>query len=101
MKMIGFWLRSVHSKTQMSIFMTIIILQFTIAFCFLTETNYTIGQIHTYNNPNLLEAVNVKDGKMFLLYPNATYLLWVHDPNYFILTGRPLVFPGIFRKYKV
>ena len=63
--------------------------------------NYSLGQVQTYRYPNLLKAVNWEDGTAFMLYPNASFYIWVHDPNYFILTGRPLVFPGIFKKYKV
>ena len=36
---------------------------------------------------------------IFTLYPNASYNLGVHDPRFFIMTGRPLVFPGISKRY--
>ena len=60
-----------------------------------------MGQIQTFINPNPLEAISGKDGEVFLLNPNTSYQIWVHDPNYFILSGRPLIFPGIMKKYQV
>ena len=57
------------------------------------------GKGYMFRSPRNLLAVHELDGITFKLKPNASYSLAVHDPKYFILTGRPLVFPGIFRHY--
>ena len=60
---------------------------------------YIFGKGYMFWSPRNLLAVHELDGITFKLNPNASYSLAVHDPKYFILTGRPLVFPGIFRRY--
>ena len=60
---------------------------------------YIFGKGYMFRSPRNLLAVHELDGITFKLKPNASYSLAVHDPKYFILTGRPLVFPGIFRRY--
>ena len=52
-----------------------------------------------FQSPRNLVGVQGLDGIIFQLNPNASYILAVHDPKYFIFTKRPLVFPGIFRHY--
>ena len=52
-----------------------------------------------FQSPRNLLGVHGLDGITFTLNPNASFNLAVHDPNYFIMTARPLVFPGIFRRY--
>ena len=67
---------------------------------FAKVSRYIFGKSFTFINPTNLKGINGLDGIYVLLNPNASFNLLVHDPKYFIMTGRQMVFPGIFRLYQ-
>ena len=66
-----------------------------------TKGNVFVGQCHTFQNPNILQADAVMDGQLFAINPNLTYRVIFHDPKYFLITENPTVFPGIPAVFKV
>ena len=60
---------------------------------------YYKGKTFTFQYPSLLLGSCSHDGTVFSVNPNATYHVSVHDPNYYLMTVRELVFPRILRVY--
>ena len=65
------------------------------------NSNVNLGRCHTYTHPTPLKTKKISDGIRFLLNPNATsYLILLHDPNFYLVYGLPsMFFPSIFKRY--
>ena len=65
------------------------------------NSNVNLGQCHTFKHPTRITTKTIRDGIRLLLNPNATsYLLLVHDPNFYFVYGLPGVFfPSIMKRY--
>ena len=65
------------------------------------NSNVNLGQCHTYTHLTPLKTKKISDGIRILLNPNATsYLILLHDPNFYLVYGLPSVFfPSIFKRY--
>ena len=59
------------------------------------------GQCHTYLHPKLLGADQTKDGLDFALKPNEPYLIFIHDPKFYLFASNPMIFPSIWKEFKV
>ena len=69
-----------------------------------TVNNYIYGKSYTYFNPD--KRMNGKWGEgnsqlAFHLQPDIPIYLFIHDPNFFLCTDHPSIFPGYFKKFKV
>ena len=43
----------------------------------------------------------ISDGIAFQLDATKAYIIFFHDENYYLLASNPLVFPTIWKEYKV
>ena len=59
------------------------------------------GQCHTYQHPILLGADQTKDGIDFALLPDVPYLIFIHDPNFYLFASNPMIFPSMWKESKV
>ena len=57
---------------------------------------FTFGKCHTLNNSVSLGASTWN----FLLDNNLNYKIWIHDPQYFLLTANPATIPAAFMDLK-
>ena len=69
-----------------------------------TVHNYIYGKSYTYFNPD--KRINGKWGEgnaqiTFNLQPHKPIYLFIHDPNFFLGTDHPSIFPGYFKKFEV
>jgi len=69
-----------------------------------TVNNYIYGKSYTYFNPD--KRINGKWGEgnsqlSFHLQPDIPIYLFIHDPNFFLGTDHPSIFPGYFKKIEV
>ena len=60
---------------------------------------YCKGKTYTFQYPSPLLGSCSQDGTLFYVNPNKTYHVSVHDPKYYLMTVRELVFPRILRVY--
>ena len=60
-----------------------------------------MGQCHTFQYPDPLQADMVTDGLLFAINPNISYRVFFHDPKYYLLVSNPMVFPRIWFEYEV
>ena len=64
--------------------------------------NNHFGNSFTYLNP--LSEVNGTETHrkiMIRIYSNSSYYITVHDPRYFLNTDSPLIFPIVYKMFKV
>ena len=60
---------------------------------------YSYGTIYTTQNTVELYGDKL-DGFVFCLDPEFSYFVRIHDPKYYLMSQRPLVFPEIFKQYE-
>ena len=65
------------------------------------NTNVYQGQCHIFKYPNPIKAESALTGIKVLLNPTArSYLILLHDPNFFLVIGTPGVFfPRVLKRY--
>ena len=61
--------------------------------------NYNAGKVYTYFNPE--HNVTGDDETHFILLSNVSYYMMVHDSQYFLMTLRPQIYPGVVKRYEV
>ena len=54
-----------------------------------------------YHHPSTLKADQVKDGLMFALNSNVSYIVFIHDPKFYMFASNPFIFPSIWKEMKV
>ena len=56
-------------------------------------------KFYLYLNPK--DKVDDRITTYFVINPNEPYYIFITDPNYFLMTLRPGIFPGIVKLYQV
>ena len=64
--------------------------------------NNHFGNSFTYLDP-LRKVIGTRTHNkiMIKIYSNSSYYITVHDPRYFLNTDSPLIFPIVYKMYKV
>ena len=64
------------------------------------DNKYYYGTVYTSNNSADLNGESYS-GTILCLDPIAKYHIRIHDSKYYLMAGKPLVFPEIFKQYEV
>ena len=60
-----------------------------------------LGRCYTFQFPESVQADMIGDGFWFGLNSSLTYDIAFHDPNFYLLTSNPLVFPRVLKTLRV
>ena len=65
--------------------------------------NYVFGRSYTYFNPDKKLSGQFSGGGklLFKIHPNISLYIFIHDPNYFLGTYHPMIFPGLIKRFEV